>query len=158
MYGETLLLQDFVISDGISEECILGWDAIRKHGFTIDGENQSIYLANEGFSQIKGAHTSAPEMSITSSRRVKIASQSVSVIEAKIKGSFPYVSPKSIFIFSPNSKLQSGLVIKDFVSTVSKDGIYNVIVENHSLHSVCLPRTSLLGTIEIASSLIGKVK
>nr|CAH0100139.1 unnamed protein product [Daphnia galeata] len=81
MYGETLLLQDFVISDGISEECILGWDAIRKHGFTIDGENQSIYLANEGSSQIK---------------------------------------------------------------------------ENHSMHSVCLPRTSQLGTIEIASSLIGK--
>ena len=158
IYGETLLLQNFVISDGISEECILGWDAIRKHGFTIDGENQSIYLANEGSSQIKGAPTSAPEMSITSSRRVKIASQSVMVIEAKIKGSFPYVSPKSTFVFSPNSKLEGGLVIKDFVSTVSKDGVYNVIVENHSLHSVCLPRTSLLGTIEIASSLIGKVK
>ncbi len=32
------------------------------------------------------------------------------------------------------------------------------MVENHSLHSVCMPRTSLLGTIEIASSLIVKIR
>ena len=157
-YGDVRLFQNFVISDGISEDCILGWDAIRKHGFTINGENQSIYLAREEPDQQKGTSGPAPEMTITASQRVKIPQQSVMVIEAKMKRSFPYVSPKATVVFTSNKTLPGGLEIRDFVSTVSNDGKYSLLVENHSMHSVCLPRSSQLGTIEIASSIIGKVK
>ncbi|EFX61091.1 hypothetical protein DAPPUDRAFT_340660 [Daphnia pulex] len=80
------------------------------------------------------------------------------VIEAKMKRSFPYVSPKATVVFTSNKTLPGGLVIRDFVSTVSNDGKYSLLVENHSMHSVCLPRSSQLGTIEIASSIIGKIK
>ncbi|EFX74022.1 hypothetical protein DAPPUDRAFT_109337 [Daphnia pulex] len=135
-----------------------GWDAIRKHGFTINGENQSIYLAREEPDQQKGTSGPAPEMTITASQRVKILQQSVMVIEAKMKRSIPYVSPKATVVFTYNKTLPGGLVIRDFVSTVSNDGKYSLLVENHSMHSVCLPRSSQLGTIEIASSIIGKVK
>jgi ribosomal protein S6E (S10) len=69
------------------------------------------------------------------------AQQSVMVIEAKIKRSFPYVSPKATVVFTSNKTLPSGLVIRCFVSTVSNDGKYSLLVENHSMHSVCLPRT-----------------
>ncbi|EFX75207.1 hypothetical protein DAPPUDRAFT_323389 [Daphnia pulex] len=157
-YGDVRFFQNFVISDGISEDCILGWDAIRKHGFTINGENQSIYLAREEPDQQKGTSGPAPEMTITASQRVKIPQQSVMVIEAKMKRSFPYVSPKATVVFTSNKTLPGGLVIRDFVSTVSNDGKYSLLVENHSMHSVCLPRSSQLGTIEIVSSIIGKVK
>ncbi|EFX67502.1 hypothetical protein DAPPUDRAFT_115380 [Daphnia pulex] len=157
-YGDVRFFQNFVISDGISEDCILGWEAIRKHGFTINGENQSIYLAREEPDQQKGTSGSAPEMTITASQQVKILQQSVMVIQAKMKRSFPYVSPKATVVFTSNKTLPGGLVIRDFVSTVSNDGKYSLLVENHSMHSVCLPRSSQLGTIEIASSIIGKVK
>ncbi|EFX62323.1 hypothetical protein DAPPUDRAFT_120335 [Daphnia pulex] len=119
-YGDVRFFQNFVISDGISEDCILGWDAIREHGFTINGENQSIYLAREEPDQQKGTSGLAPEMTITASQRVKIPQQSVMVIEAKMKRSFPYVSPKATVVFTSNKTLP--------------------------------------GTIEIASSIIGKVK
>ena len=82
-YGGTQLLQEFVVTDGISEDCILGWDAIRSHGFTVDGENQSIYLAREASCQV-----ASPEISIVSKQRVKVPRQSILVIEAKTKGSF----------------------------------------------------------------------
>ncbi|XP_046451198.1 40S ribosomal protein S6-like [Daphnia pulex] len=71
------------------------------------------------------------------------AQQSVMVIEAKMKRSFPYVSPKATFVFTSNKTLPGGLVIRDFVSTVSNDGKYSLLVENHSMHSVCLPRTGI---------------
>ena len=71
-------MQEFVVTDGISEDCILGWDAIRSHGFTVDGENQSIYLAREASCQV-----ASPEISIVSKQRVKVPRQSILVIEAK---------------------------------------------------------------------------
>jgi ribosomal protein S6E (S10) len=71
------------------------------------------------------------------------AQQSVMVIEAKMKRSFPYVSPKATVVFTSNKTLPSGLVIRYFVSTVSNDGKYSLLVENHSMHSVCLPRTGI---------------
>ncbi|EFX74924.1 hypothetical protein DAPPUDRAFT_108410 [Daphnia pulex] len=70
-YGDVRFFQNFVISDGISEDCILGWDAIREHGFTINGENQSIYLAREEPDQQKGTSGLAPEMTIMSQRFIQ---------------------------------------------------------------------------------------
>ena len=37
------LLQDFIVVDGISEECILGLDALYEHKFIIDGSERTIY-------------------------------------------------------------------------------------------------------------------
>jgi hypothetical protein len=71
-YGDVRFFQNFVISDGISEDFFLGWDAIRKHGFTINGENQGIFLAREEPDQQKGTSGLAREMTITASQRVKI--------------------------------------------------------------------------------------
>ncbi|KZS04646.1 Uncharacterized protein APZ42_032369, partial [Daphnia magna] len=42
-YGESILQQEFIITRGISEDCILGWDAIQKQAFKLDGETKSIY-------------------------------------------------------------------------------------------------------------------
>ncbi len=37
------LLQDFIVIDSISEECILGLDALYEHKFVIDGSERRIY-------------------------------------------------------------------------------------------------------------------
>jgi hypothetical protein len=65
-YGRSTLLQEFIITDGISEGCILGWDAIRKHGFTVDGETNSIYSAKETLGQAKSP---APDISMILHKR-----------------------------------------------------------------------------------------
>ncbi len=122
----TQLLQEFVITDGISEDCILGWDAIRSHGFTIDGDNQSICLAREASGPVF-----SPEISIVSKQRVKVPRQSILVIETKTRGSFPYVPSTATFVFSQTNKPPKGLDIFDFVNTVSKDGIYNMLIVNN---------------------------
>ncbi len=95
-YGKSVLMQEFIITDGISEECIFGWDAIRKHGFTIDGETNSIYLAKETLAQ---AHFRAPDISIILHKRHVICRRTAVVVEARTNGSFPYVSPLATFMF-----------------------------------------------------------
>ncbi|KAK4003867.1 hypothetical protein OUZ56_005618 [Daphnia magna] len=52
-YGETLVV------------LVLGWDAIQKHAFRLDGETKSIYLARD--EQVPSAISRAPEMVVTSS-------------------------------------------------------------------------------------------
>jgi hypothetical protein len=111
-YGKSTLLQEFIITDGISEDCILGWDAIRKHGFTIDGETSSIYLAKETLGQAKSR---APDISIILHKRRAICRRTAVVVEAKTTGSFPYVSPLATFIFTPSEKLPKGIHIQQFI-------------------------------------------
>ena len=100
-YGKPMLMQELVIADGISEECILGWDAILKHGFTIDGETNSIYLAKETLDQ---AHFRVPDISIILQNRHVICRRTVVVVEGRTNGSFPYVSPLDTFMFTPSKK------------------------------------------------------
>ena len=142
-----MLMQEFIITDGISEECILGWDAIRKHGFTIDGETNSIYLAKETLGQ---AHFRAPDISIILHKRHVICRRTAVVVEARTNGSFPYVSPLATFMFTPSEKLTDGIRIQHFLGEVSDNGKYKIIIENQSHQDICLPRTFKLGTIEVA--------
>jgi hypothetical protein len=114
-YGKSMLMQEFIITDGISEECILGWDAIRKHGFTIDGETNSIYLAKETLGQ---AHFRAPHISIILHKRHVICRRTAVVVEARTNGSFPYVSPLATFMFTPSEKLPDNNIFKDKYQTM----------------------------------------
>ena len=153
-YGKSVLMQEFIITDGISEECILGWDAIRKHGFTIDGETNSIYLAKETLGQ---AHFRAPDISIILHKRHVICRRTAVVVEARTNGSFPYVSPLATFMFTPSEKLPDGIRIQHFLGEVSDNGKYKIIIENQSHQDICLPRTFKLGTIEVACNVVGQI-
>ncbi|KZR96013.1 Uncharacterized protein APZ42_009890, partial [Daphnia magna] len=79
------------------------------------------------------------------------------VIAAQMKGSFPYVPPQTAFIFTPEENLPAGLYIEEFIGKVSGDGMYNIMVENHSFTEVNIPRNTKLGVIEIIRQVIGKV-
>ena len=153
-YGKSTLLQEFIITDGISEDCILGWDAIRKHGFTIDGETSSIYLAKETLGQAKSR---APDISIILHKRRAICRRTAVVVEAKTTGSFPYVSPLATFIFTPSEKLPKGIHIQQFIGRISASGKYEIIIENQSSNDIFLPRAIQLGTIEVVCNVIGQV-
>ncbi|KAK4013423.1 hypothetical protein OUZ56_025977 [Daphnia magna] len=147
-YGETILQQEFIVTNGVSEDCILGWDAIQKHGFQLDGETKSIYLARDG--QGPSSIFRVPEMAVTAVKKTTLPRQTSLVTVGQLKGSFPYVPPNSAFIFTPCGNLPDGIYIEEFIGKVSGDGAYNIIVENHSLQQVTIPRNTKLGVIEIA--------
>ena len=46
-YGNHILDQEFIITSGISEECILGLDAAFTHAFVLDGRSKTVYLSRD---------------------------------------------------------------------------------------------------------------
>ncbi|KZS19683.1 Uncharacterized protein APZ42_013855 [Daphnia magna] len=133
-YGKTILQEEFIVTNGVSEDCILGWDAIQKHGFQLDGETKSIYLARDG--QGPSSIFRVTEMTVTAVKKTTLPRQTSLVTVGQLKGSFPYVPPNSAFIFTPSENLPDGIYIKEFIGKVSGDGAYNIIVENHSSQQV----------------------
>ncbi|KAI9549162.1 hypothetical protein GHT06_004912 [Daphnia sinensis] len=119
-YGESLLRQEFIITNGVSEDCILGWDAIQKHGFRLDGEAKSIYLARDEQGPL--AISKVPDMVITTVKKTTLSRQTSMVIAAQVTGSFPYVPPFSAFMFTPVEDLPAGIYIEEFIGNVSGDG------------------------------------
>ncbi|KZS05780.1 Uncharacterized protein APZ42_030939 [Daphnia magna] len=153
-YGESILQQEFIITNGISVDCILGWDAIQKHAFKLDGETKSICLAKDG--QGSSSVFGVLEMAGTTVKKMTLSRQTSLVIVGQLKGSFPYVSPNTAFLFTPVENLSTGVYIEEFIGKVSGDGMYNIVVENHSLNQVKIPRNTKLGVIEIIHYFIGK--
>ncbi|KZR96645.1 Uncharacterized protein APZ42_008901, partial [Daphnia magna] len=88
-YGETILQQEFIVTNSVSEDCILGWDAIQKHGFQLDGERKSIYLARDG--QGPSSIFRVPEMAVTAVKKTTLPRQTSLLTVGELKGSFPYV-------------------------------------------------------------------
>uniref|UniRef100_A0A0P4ZJF0 RNA-directed DNA polymerase n=2 Tax=Daphnia magna TaxID=35525 RepID=A0A0P4ZJF0_9CRUS len=96
-------------------------------------------------------------MAVTAVKKTTLPRQTSLVTVGQLKGSFPFVPPNSAFIFTPCGNLPDGIYIEEFIGKVSGDGAYNIIVENHSLQQVTIPRNTKLGVIEIAQQIIGKV-
>ncbi|KZS08150.1 Uncharacterized protein APZ42_027948 [Daphnia magna] len=154
-YGESVLRQEFIVTNGVTEDCILGWDPIQKHGFRLDGEANSIYLSRDEQGPL--AISRVPDMAITTLKKTTLFRQTSLVIATQMKGSFPYVPPQTEFIFTPEENLPAGIYIEEFIGKVSEDGMYNIMVENHSFTEVNIPRNTKLGVIEIIRQVIGKV-
>jgi hypothetical protein len=74
------LLQDFIVVDGISEECILGLDALYEHKFIIDGSERTIYRVKNDL---------APEAktpTIIAGKKITIMPYSATVVESEGNG------------------------------------------------------------------------
>ncbi|KZS10356.1 Uncharacterized protein APZ42_025183 [Daphnia magna] len=138
-----------------NRDCILGWDAIQKHAFKLDGKTKSIFLAKDG--QGSSSVFRVPAMEVTTVRKTTLSHQTSLVIVGQLKGSFPYVSPNTAFIFTSVEKFPARVYIEEFIGKVSGDGTYNIAVENHSLNQVKIPRNTKLGVIEIIHRVIGKI-
>ncbi len=47
IYGNDVLHQEFIVTNGISESCVLGQDAAIKHEFIFDGGKKTIFLSRD---------------------------------------------------------------------------------------------------------------
>ncbi|KZR98345.1 Uncharacterized protein APZ42_006282, partial [Daphnia magna] len=97
------------------------------------------------------------EMAVMAVKKTTLPRQTSLVAVGQLKGSFPYSPPNLAFIFTPSENLPDGIYIEEFIGKVSGDVAYNIIVENHSLQQVTIPRNTKLGIIEIVHQVIGKV-
>ena len=84
------LLQDFIVVDSISEECILGLDALYEHKFVIDGSERRIYRVKK---TLKPDSTPA----IIAREKITIKPFSATVVESEGNGA--QLPPNLAFFF-----------------------------------------------------------
>ncbi|KZS05462.1 Uncharacterized protein APZ42_031347 [Daphnia magna] len=79
----------------------------------LDGETKSICLARDG--QGSSSVFRVPEMAVTTVKNTMLSRQTSLVIVGQLKGSFPYVSPNTAFIFTPVENLPTGVYIEELI-------------------------------------------
>ena len=84
------LLQDFIVVDSISEECILGLDALYEHKFVIDGSERRIYRVKK---------TLKPDSTPTIIAREKITIKPFSATVVESEGNGAQLPPNLAFFF-----------------------------------------------------------
>ena len=163
IYGNHVLHQEFIVTNGISESCVLGQDAAIKHEFIFDGGKKTIFLSRDQPVDLLVAHHEThvqKEVSktlMTLFKNVRMAPLTSQVVEAEIQGHSDVISPFSLFLFSQSVDLPEGIVIQDFINECNEEGKYLIEIENKNNVSVLLPRKCLLGNIEFSCMMVGKV-
>ena len=163
IYGNHVLHQEFIVTNGISESCVLGQDAAIKHEFIFDGGKKAIFLSRDQPVNLLVAHHEThvqKEVSktlMTLFKNVRMAPLTSQVVEAEIQGHSDVISPFSLFLFSQSVNLPEGIVIQDFINECNEEGKYLIEIENKNNVSVLLPRKCLLGNIEFSCMMVGKV-
>ncbi|KZS06695.1 Uncharacterized protein APZ42_029760, partial [Daphnia magna] len=154
VYGANVLDQEFIVTNGISESCILGLDAADKHEFIFEGRSKTIFLARdkpEGNQEVKqnGLLPTSQEptvnVAMTLVRKVSIAPRSSQVAEATLKEQGDRLGTSSLFLFSQSMDLPEGIYIGNFVNATNENRKYQIVVENNSNMAHTLPRDSPLG-------------
>ncbi|KAI9552561.1 Retrovirus-related Pol polyprotein from transposon 412 [Daphnia sinensis] len=156
VYGANILDQEFIVTNGISESCILGLDAADKHEFIFDGRSKTIFLARdkpEGSREVKQDsmlptnQEPAVTRAMTLVKRVSIAPRSSQVVEATLKEQGDKLGTSSLFLFSQSMELPEGIYIGNFVNATNEKGKYEIVIENNSNIAHTLPRDSSLGKV-----------
>ena len=161
-YGEDILNQEFIVTNGITEDCILGLDAVFQHEFVLDGRNKTLFLSrnsheNSTALQNESLATSDDRIYLATVKKVIMLPFSSLVCKARIQGPQLRLHPDSNFMFLTNINLPSELHIDQFIGKINEEGIYDIWIENSSNRPISLPRATKLGYIETACQIIGKI-
>ena len=132
------LLQDFIVVDSISEECILGLDALYEHKFVIDGSERRIYRVKQNSNQ-----DSSP--TIVAREKITIKPYSATVVESEGNGA--KLPPNLAFFFHRGPGLNSGLRIDPFVSKDREKAAFTIALVNETNEPISLPRYEMIGTL-----------
>jgi hypothetical protein len=140
---EDKLTQEFIIVDGISEEVVLGLDALYGHKFMFDGREQTIYRLRE-----PGQFLDEPVMIIA--REIKIPPHTAQVVESERGGGKLPLNVACFFHKAP--ELPAGLRIDPFVSEMQEEGLFRLVVVNTTHQTITLPRFQVLGRVALHQS------
>ena len=144
-YGEETIEQDFIVTEGITEDCVLGLDAIYKHEFVLDGQAKEIYLAKD-----RPGQAYSHQMQATPRRRTTLRPKSTTICCARLKSEFNNQPFKETFYFSPNEELPKGVVLEPFVDECSSNNRLWVSITNTNPQPLVLKRKQPLGTLDFS--------
>ncbi|KAK4021820.1 hypothetical protein OUZ56_003729 [Daphnia magna] len=129
----TLQVQDFFVIDSISEECILGLDALYEHKFIIDGSERRIYRVKQ---------TLKPDSSPTIVAREKITIKPFSATVVEPEGNGAKLPPN---LAGPG--LNSGKRVDPFINKSSEETLFTIALVNETNKPISLPRYEIIGTL-----------
>ena len=135
------LLQDFIVVDGISEECILGLDALYEHKFIIDGSERKIYRVKK---------TTLPDSAptIMTGKKITIKPFSATVVESEGNGA--QLPPNLAFYLNQGPGLNSGLRFDPFISLGNEGTVFSIAIVNETNKPITLTKYELIGTLEFS--------
>jgi hypothetical protein len=133
------LSQEFVVAQGIMEDCILGLDALYEHKFVIDGFENRIYRVRE-----PDQFNNRLETFIMNGGKLTIPPFSACVMESGGDGT--QLPPDTSFIFKGSPGLPMGLRIDPFISQ-GQEFAFRLVLVNESNKTIKLASTTSLGRI-----------
>ena len=134
------LVQSFIVVDDISEEIVLGLDALYEHQFMFDGRKQTIYRLRE-----PGQYPNEPVMIVA--EKTTIPPYTARVVESERGGGKLPLDVACFFTRAP--ELPIGLRLDPFVSTMQEEGMFNIVVVNETNKTIVLPRFQALGRVSL---------
>ena len=152
-YGNHTLHQEVIITNGISEDCILGSDAIFQHGFIFDGQSRSIYLSDKPHKPAEDPKR-AP---VDTTKSTVIAPRSKGICHVRAQGVKVDAHREETFLFTPEENIDKRLHLEQFIGTTNEKGNYQILAVNTSDQPIHIARATTIGTIETACVVIGHV-
>jgi hypothetical protein len=134
------LLQDFIVVDSISEDCILGLDALYEHKFVIDGSEKRIYRVK----------TTTPDFlpTIMTGKKITIKPFSATVVESE--GGGGQLPPNLACYLHRGPGLQSGVRLDPFITKSDNGTVFSVAVVNETNKPITLSKYQVIGTLEFS--------
>ena len=139
IYGGHVFQQNFIVSGEINDSCILGWDAIKAHGFVLNGANKSICIGG-----VNSVQSFSPLSSLTLTRPVALPSWSEATCPVTVLGNLK----TGLFVFSPRGNLPEGVQVDSFAMESNTDNKYLIRLRNLSSKNISLPRGFELGDVD----------
>ncbi len=134
------LIQKFIIVDDITEDCVLGLDALYGHKFMFDGRERTIY-------RLKEPKQFPHEPVMIVSKKLKIPPFTASVVESERGGGKLPLNVACHFEKAP--ELPAGLRVDPFVSEMQEEGLFRIVVVNETNKSITLPEMQVLGKVSL---------
>jgi len=136
------LLQDFIVVDGISEDCILGLDALYEHKFIIDGSERTIYRVKSDLAP----ETKTP--TIIAGKKITIMPYSATVVESEGNGA--QLPPNLALFLKRGPGLNCGLRLDPFINsnTKSNEPVFTKAIVNETSKPITVTKYEVIATIE----------
>ncbi|KAK4013588.1 hypothetical protein OUZ56_026141 [Daphnia magna] len=94
---------------------------------------------------------------MTSVKKMTTFPSTCMVIKARMSRSQYQLLPGFPFLFTPSKELPEGITVDQFLGETNDKGEYNLLIRYISSKLINLPRGILLGNVETACQLIGKI-
>ncbi|KAK4009578.1 hypothetical protein OUZ56_018712 [Daphnia magna] len=133
-----LLVQSFIVVDDITENCVLGLDALYGHKFIFNGSEKTIY-------RMRKSDQPTHEPVMITPRKITIPPYTAQVVESERGGG--KLPPNIACSFIPAPEFPKGVRLDPFVSKKQGNGLFRIVIINEIDKQITIPAFRVLGTV-----------